>query len=162
MITQTTSTQFYNLPSTQTFLVSQKALVFHGNQILILKGHTQDKEGKFLWELPGGFLEIDENREKGLHREVEEEAGLEIAIDSLMTAWDHWVQNFKFRDGRVVDVRIFEVAYLCSSRTQEVTLSQEHSEFKWIETTRLPQFAFAPNSKSAIDFWIQNCNKKRS
>ena len=61
------------------------------------------------WELPGGLLEVDEDLEKGIKREVLEETGLKIKIKKLKLAFSHNLSNFEFNDGR----KIKEGEHIC-------------------------------------------------
>ena len=63
---------YYHLKSDEVFLVSQKALIAQENRLLILRASDDTN----LWELPGGLLEMDEEMQTGLIREVAEETGM--------------------------------------------------------------------------------------
>ncbi|KPN29304.1 nucleoside triphosphate pyrophosphohydrolase [Halolamina pelagica] len=74
------------------------------------------------WELPGGRLEPGENPVPGLRREIDEETGLDVAVDEPVhtVAW----RNDAGRDR-------FGVYYCCSTTDREVSLSAEHTTAEW-------------------------------
>lgn len=77
-------------------------------------------------------MESGENPFSGLKRETLEEAGIEIDIKKPLD-----VHYFVRDDGQQITMIIF----LCEPRSNEIKLSEEHTEFKWIElTSPLDQF----------------------
>jgi len=145
--------EYYNLDSSSTFLVSQKALISYKNKILILG----KRNGNLVtWELPGGLLEMNENLMEGLSREVNEETGLKISENHLFTIWDHYIEGFRFKDGRILNCRVIEIAYKCNTLTNQVTLSSEHDNYNWVDLCELSQYTFHENSRFAIDRLIEN------
>jgi len=85
------------------------------------------------WDLPGGHLHEGESLNQGLHREVKEETGLEISGES-------WNRNVNQGRTEVFDTQVFGVK-------PRVTLSDEHTAFKWVE----PQEA-----EKLAAFWLQD------
>lgn len=105
----------------------------------------QNKEGKYLvllrskpfygesftrWDIPGGRIDIGEELEKALKREVFEETGLKLKrVDSILLAQD------LLRNPKKHTVRITYKA-LCNAR--EVVLNPlEHSQYKWVTLSEL-------------------------
>ena len=62
-----------------------QALVERDGRVLL--GRRAFDPGAGLWDLPGGFLEEAEAPLDGLHRELREETGLEVAADEFFGIW---------------------------------------------------------------------------
>jgi len=56
-------------------------LVLDGNRVLLVKRKFEPFKG--LWSIPSGFVEYDEDVRTTAVRELREETGLEVSIDSL-------------------------------------------------------------------------------
>lgn len=110
--------EYFDLKPDQAFLISQKALIINENKLLILKGVLgRQIDGEFVWELPGGLLEYDEDIEKGLIREVYEETGLNIVNPEIFDITSYSKEKkFVFKDKRQVKVKKLVTYYLCQTR----------------------------------------------
>ncbi len=73
------------------------------------------------WEPPGGVLELDEDIQRGLHREVREETGLDIEIDRLTGIY----KNMK--------LGVVALMFRCRPVGGELALNDEVRAFKWIQ-----------------------------
>lgn len=89
-------------------------------------------EGKFLimhkkengvWELPGGRMEFGEAAEDTIVREIAEETGLKIKPVRLLDTWNYIARDYQ----------ITGIIYLCEIISGEVTLSEEHDRFEWVD-----------------------------
>ena len=91
----------------------------HG-QLLVVQ-RSSDRQ----WELPGGRLAPDEPPIRGLKRELIEETGISVAVETILCA-DSWI-NDRTQDR-------FAVYYTCSCETPEsdVILSEEHIDCQWM------------------------------
>ncbi len=89
----------------------------HG-QLLVMQ-RSSDRQ----WELPGGRLAPDEPPIHGLKRELIEETGISVAVETILCA-DSWI-NDRTQDR-------FAVYYTCNCETpgEAVTLSEEHVDFR--------------------------------
>ncbi len=110
------------MTSDQLLFVGQKAFIDKDGEILVL---TDPQLGV---DLPGGKIKEGElNLAEALKREVKEETGLEIEIGKPFTTWmiefplDHRNQG-----------KVFLVGYECKYISGEITLSDEHTEHKWV------------------------------
>jgi 8-oxo-dGTP pyrophosphatase MutT (NUDIX family) len=75
------------------------------------------------WELPGGRLASGENPAAGLDREIREETGLSVDIETICCV-DSWI-NDSGQDR-------FAAYYLCTAASTSVTLSAEHVDAQWV------------------------------
>ncbi|MFT4307785.1 MAG: NUDIX hydrolase [Candidatus Woesearchaeota archaeon] len=105
------------------FRIAVKAFVVKDERLLIIKRRSNDPHKPGVWDLPGGRLEPGEDPYKGLLRETKEEAGIEVEIRTVMN-----VHHFVRDDGQAITMLIF----LCTANSEEVLLSEEHTDYEWI------------------------------
>ncbi len=65
-----------------------QAIVLHQQHVLLVK-----RDIPALWELPGGGMQDDETPEETVVREVQEETGLQVRIETLLG----WYKRTGFR-----------------------------------------------------------------
>jgi 8-oxo-dGTP diphosphatase len=143
---------FYDLPKSETFLVTQRALIINEkNKILLLRTAFDVPGWKGRWGLPGGLVEINETLGGGLKREVFEETGLKVKAGDLIGVNDYWLPRFEFKDGRVKRARFVVLTYQCQPYKGKVRLSEEHDQFMWTSRDEIKGLKLAPDSKPIFD-----------
>tara|TARA_Y100000310_G_scaffold10865_1_gene11507 strand:+ start:285 stop:701 length:417 start_codon:yes stop_codon:yes gene_type:complete len=105
------------------FKLAAKAFAVYQGKMLVLKRASNDIHFPGIWEPPGGRLELGENPDDGLKREVKEETGLEIDILHPLS-----IRHFVRQDGQTVTM----IIYLCKVQNDEVVISKEHEGFGWV------------------------------
>lgn len=106
--------------------IAAKGLVINNEgEVLCLKRRPNDAHNPSTWDFPGGRLEEGESPFDGLKRECIEEIGQDIEIVHPVN-----IHHFTREDGQ----KITMVCFLCkqSDSEQEVKLSEEHTEYKWL------------------------------
>ncbi len=80
-------------------LVGHRRLIFVGPLIMIYDEHhqllLQHRVDTEMWDLPGGYMELDESTEEAVRREVREETGLEVGKMSLVAIFSG--KKFRYR-----------------------------------------------------------------
>ena len=99
------------------------------NQLLLGKRKNQSES----WCLPCGFIETNENFLIAAHREVKEETGLEIHIDSIVNVVSNII-NF--------ELETFVVVLLANIAGGELIPGDDIVELKWIDSNHIPSLAF--------------------
>lgn len=107
----------------ENFSNAAKAVIIKDGRILLIKRRPNDPHGPDKWDIPGGRLAPGENPFLGLKRECQEELG--IAIEILLP---FAIQHFTRDDGQVITMMMF----LCRPLTDSITLSEEHTEYQWL------------------------------
>jgi 8-oxo-dGTP diphosphatase len=108
--------------------IALKGIIVREDKILIAKRALTDKIGAGNWEVIGGKLEFGEDTETCLKREVREEVNLEIDIEGIIYAKNVLINE---------ETQMFLVVYLCRYKDGEVKLSDEHTDFKWVNKEEL-------------------------
>jgi 8-oxo-dGTP diphosphatase len=128
----------------QRFEVAIKAFVVRGRELLLV----EERDGG-LWELPGGRIEVGEERSpqrEVLARELREELGDDARVEigaPLVT----WVRP---KEGGFA----FLVGVLCRYRGGEIRLSPEHSSYEWATEARWRDRRLADGYEAALaQFW---------
>ena len=103
---------------------------------------TQRGYGEFegVWEFPGGKIEPGESREVALKREIQEELGVDIAIENLLCTTEYDYPSF----------HLTMHCYLCSIASGDIEL-REHKSALWLTSDRLDDVAWLPADKEVID-----------
>jgi 8-oxo-dGTP diphosphatase len=109
------------------------AIIIENKKILCV----QRNKGKydyisFKYEFPGGKLEIGENEEDALIREISEELSLEIVV----------VEKFLVVTHEYLDFNITMHSYLCTANTEQLIL-KEHIDAKWLAKNELIELDWA-------------------
>ena len=84
-----------------------------------------------LWEFPGGKVEVGESPGRACAREIKEETGLDVRVDTLLTRVKHAYTHFKIE----MDV------FYCSFKDGQVVLDGP-IDHAWVEPEELGNYAF--------------------
>lgn len=118
------------------FFVSKCVLLNEENKILILKRTNYKNDGtENLWDLPGGSVDLDENVNLSIRREVREELNIEIEEAEV----------FSIDSGKGIPTGQFIFVLFYSRKfdlKNGIKLSNEHSEFKWIPVNEIDDYKF--------------------
>ncbi len=104
----------------------------HYRLLLIKRADPPEKDK---WALPGGFVDIDEDLETAVHRELQEETGISgIEIEQLHTF------GAPDRDPRE---RIITVVYTALVHDEmQANAASDAAEAEWFDINALPELAF--------------------
>lgn len=102
--------------------VPLKALIRQDDKILLV----QETEGREGWALPGGRMNVGEQPQEGLRREIFEEIGVEITIGKLLDC-----AVFQSGSGMYHFVVVFE-ATLAESAVLPAPDGQEIKALQWV------------------------------
>ncbi len=92
-------------------------------KILVLKRSDKDDHKPGVWETVGGGMDAEETPQEALRREILEETGLSVAVGSPFNVFSFKKDTGEFKVG---------ITFLCEYLGGDVTLSDEHSEYRWI------------------------------
>ncbi len=107
------------------------------------------------WIPMGGHIELNEDPEEALFREVKEETGLEVEILSSKPSIQQDDTKFVYPP-RYIDVheansphKHIALVYFASAKSDNHILSAEHSEIRWLSLGDLdkPEFALSKSVK---------------
>lgn len=105
------------------------------NKFLILKRTNYSNNGQDQWDFPGGSVNLDECVNESIKREVNEELRIEL----------NETQVFKINSGKGITSGQFIFVLFASKEydlKRGITLSDEHSEYKWISLDEIDNYKF--------------------
>jgi 8-oxo-dGTP pyrophosphatase MutT (NUDIX family) len=121
------------------FPVSVKAVVFHGNEVLLL--HNERDE----WELPGGKLEPMEEPVDTVVREVREELGIEVQPGPLLDSWVYHIAN---------GVAVLILTFGChGTKFEQMAVSHEHKALGRFAMSEIAALNMPAGYKRSIATW---------
>lgn len=114
----------------QTYWVGQKAFILKGDEVLVLSDPIEGLD------FPGGKIQEGEtDLSLSLQREVKEESGLEINIGEPFAVWQNQFPDHHKHSGK----KVYLVAFRCDYVSGDVTLSDEHNNFRWVNKDNFPE-----------------------
>ena len=129
------------IPETDSLASKQIGVaVIRDDRDLILIDRRLDKGllGGF-WEFPGGKIEGNETVQECIKREILEEIGIEIAVDSHLITIDHTYSHFR------VNLQVYNCRYL-SGQARAI----ECEEIRWVTIEELDNYTFPAANQEII------------
>ena len=104
--------------------VSQKAIIMNkeGKMLILHRTETAPSMPN-KWDFPGGDLDFGEDATEGIKREIREETGLDLR--------DLRPFDVESRINQVGDFWV-TIAYMAETDLDDVSLSYEHDEYRWV------------------------------
>ena len=93
-----------------------------------------------MWEFPGGKIETSERPESALKREIQEELGIGIAVESFLCTVDYNYPSF----------HLTMHCYLCSVESGEIEL-REHKSARWLTADMLCCVEWLPADVAVVE-----------
>ncbi len=107
------------------------AIIVDGENILVCQ-RTRHQTMPLKWEFPGGKVEEGEQPEEALHRELEEELGIDATIDYELLRMRH-----EYPGGGAVDLRFFVVREYKGELENKI-----FKDMQWSSRAQLPSYDF--------------------
>ena len=114
------------------------AVIHSGTSFLVVRKAKGTNAG--YWEFPGGKREYGESGEETLLREIHEELGTTIEVESLLATISYSYPEFEL----TMD------CYLAHLTDQKLTLT-EHDELRWLSLSELEMMKFLDADLLVID-----------
>ncbi|MBU1146259.1 NUDIX domain-containing protein [Patescibacteria group bacterium] len=99
------------------------------------------------WDFPRGAIESGEKEEETVRREAKEETGIADLI--FLPNFREKIFWFYKKDGRTIYKEA--IFYLVETKTEEVKLSDEHIDFKWLSYVQAMEQITFPNGKKVLE-----------
>ena len=128
---------YYNNP-----VPAAGALVINDGKVLLVRRAHQPKKG--WWGLPAGFMEWDEHPAETAVREVEEETGLKIKLETLFEVYSG---NDDPRTNAIL------IVYLATILGGDLRAADDAEEVRFFDFGELPEnIAFISNRQALEDY----------
>jgi 8-oxo-dGTP diphosphatase len=107
------------------------AIIVNNNKILICQ-RTEDQAMPLKWEFPGGKVEPDEDLRDALHRELDEELGIDAVIGRKIAAIQH-----TYAGGNGVELHFYRVDLFKSEIQNRI-----FQDVRWVDRKELITYDF--------------------
>jgi len=125
--------------------VAAKALIAKGEEVLMVRDSGKDSA---MWDLPGGKINVDESIEAGLRREIKEELGIDINVDSLICS------EQVLHKGEGVKYLFITLRATLSNPNSSFDLQPEEiGEIKWFDKNALNEIKMYENCTRALEIY---------
>lgn len=133
-----------------TLFVAIKAFITHQGKVLVLRESPKNPTGTNpnKYDVVGGRMNPGEHFLDCLKREIMEETGLTVEIKNpfFTNEWRPVVKNEQWQ--------IIGIFFKCTSEIDNVRLSHEHDDFKWIDPTTYREADLIENLHPAFEAFL--------
>jgi mutator protein MutT len=128
-------------------VVGVGAIILKNGAILLEKRSNEPGKGK--WSIPGGVVELGENVRQAVKREVEEETGLIVEVQSLIDV----VDSITLDENKAVKYDFVIIDFLVEIKKGSVSPASDAEELKWVQFSQVEEFDLTDSFR---DFFSKN------
>ncbi len=141
---------YYQNPraSTAAFILNNKG------ELLVAKRAKEPAQGTL--DLPGGFVDNEENAEEGMAREIKEETGLDVSPSDLVYQFS--VPNIYRYSG--MDIHTLDLFFVCHvDDDAQIKASDDAAELQWVPLGEVfvERFGLRSIRQAVHRFLVQKC-----
>ena len=107
-----------------------------------------------MWDLPGGFVDVDESPEDSVRREIREELGVELEIQDLLGIF---MDRYRYRKE---EYSTLNVVYQCTVREGTPKASSDVAAMRWFTPDELPEHMAFRNGEDGLDAWLVHIGRE--
>lgn len=115
------------------------ALIFKNGEVLVCQ-RTRHQTMPLKWEFPGGKIEDGEQPRDALHRELEEELGIDARIGDEVARIRH-----DYKNGSAVELRFFVVREYKGEIENKI-----FRDMRWAKRSDLPAYDFLEADRELV------------
>lgn len=124
-------------------IVGVGGVVIERGRVLLIQRGRPPLQGE--WSIPGGMVELGENLEDGVRREIREETGLEVEPLAAIEVFDRIQKN-----GSRVQYHYVIVDYVCRREGGRLQAGSDVLDARWVKRQDLPRYCVTPKAASVI------------
>ena len=118
-------------------------VVIHRGRVLLVLRAREPLKGR--WSIPGGLVEVGEELETAVKRELKEETGLSVEPRQVIEVFDR-IQ----REGRRVRYHFVIVDYLCRLKSGKLRPDSDVLDARWAKRENLTQYDLTEKAREVI------------
>jgi 8-oxo-dGTP diphosphatase len=130
----------------QYFLAVKGIISREDGKILVLKRSSKDDYKPGVWETVGGGMDREETPKEALTREIQEETGLAVKVGGPFNVFTFKKDTGEYKVG---------ITFLCEYVSGDVVLSDEHSEYHWIDPEGFADLESVPSLHEEISWYAE-------
>ncbi len=131
----------YPLPAVSALILNKSK----SRVVLVRRGASP---GRGLWSLPGGAIEVGEDLEEAVKREVLEETGLEVIVDDLFS-----VTQYVETSGKGVRYHYVILTFVCYPKEEGVhpRAGGDALEARWISLSNVSDLELTKTTRAVLE-----------
>jgi ADP-ribose pyrophosphatase YjhB (NUDIX family) len=126
-------------------IVSVGAVVIDGSRVLLVKRGQEPLKGR--WSLPGGVVEIGEELQAAVEREVREETGLDVRVGPVVEVLDRIHRDASGR----VEFHYVIIDFLCDAGGGSLVCASDADDARWVERGALAGYELTAKVSEVIE-----------
>lgn len=119
-------------------------IVFQEDRVLLVK--RGQEPGLGIWSIPGGGVDLGETVERAVKREVEEETGLEVEVQDLVSVFERILPD---PQGKII-YHFVVLDYLCRVRGGSLKAASDAAEAGFFPLNEMNTLNLHPETKQVI------------
>jgi ADP-ribose pyrophosphatase YjhB (NUDIX family) len=124
-------------------LVGVGGVVIQRDRVLLIRRGSEPLKGE--WSIPGGMVELGEELQAGVRRELKEETGLAVEPLECILVFDRIM-----REGERVKYHYVIVDYLCRRKRGRLRPASDVVDARWVRREDLPQYHLTDMATAVI------------